>query len=106
MGVGVVGWVLEKLLFYPPIIFSFSTVGLRCVILDFMEFTSFPSLPACLLVGRWICADWFGRLHTVSERVGVICGIDLFKRQLEGGGKCMRVFISSLASLLVLVLGV
>ena len=64
-------------------------VGLRCVILDFMEFTSFPSLLcllACLLAGEYICADWFVRLHTVSEWVDVICRIDLLKKELEEGG--------------------
>jgi len=53
---GCVEWVLEKLFFFPlRSSFSVSMVGLRCVILDFMEFTSFPSLLcllACLLVGE------------------------------------------------------
>ena len=46
MGVGVVWsgcW--KNCLFFPlRSSFSVSMVGLRCVILDFMEFTSFPSL--------------------------------------------------------------
>jgi len=59
---GCVEWVLEKLVFSPlRSSFSVSMVGLRCVILDFMEFTSL-----CLL------ARWWGDRFVQTGLVGYI----------------------------------